>query len=100
MLDHYFSRLAADVACIWFAVWAIRKRYDVDEKLDRAAQTVRWCIVATSFGLVLVPGPEFKLVRIVAGVLLLAFLCWPNFAYHLRQLFKRSRALEDRRKSE
>jgi hypothetical protein len=90
MLGSYAGRLAADAVCIWLAVWAIRKKHGLDEKLDRNAQAVRWLIVVSSFGLALLRGPEFKLIRIFAGLLLLAFLCWPNFAYHLTGLFRRS----------
>lgn len=100
ILDNYISRLTADVACVWLGVWAVRKKYEVDEELDRAAQIIRWSVVAVSFAVMSVPGPEFKLARILAAVVLLAFLCWPNFAYQLRQMFKRPRSLENEKQNE
>jgi hypothetical protein len=35
------------------------------------------------------PKPEFWYVRVAGGFLGLAFLCWPNFAYHLTNVFRR-----------
>ena len=60
----------------------------IDYKLDRIARTVQWLIVL-GFGLALLPGPHFKDIRIIAGIIVVAFLAWPNFAYGLTELFKR-----------
>jgi hypothetical protein len=70
----YLSRLAAGAVSVWLFFWPIRRKSEVDFKLDRAGQLVRWSIV------------------IVGGVFLLAFLAWPNFAYHLVLQFRRSPA--------
>lgn len=84
----YAARLAADAACVWFAVWAIRKKYALDYPVEYTAKVVRWSLVVVSFVLALLRQPEFRPIRIFAGILLLAFLCWPNFAYRLVNLFR------------
>ena len=79
----YLTELAAGAVSIWFFFWPFRRKYDLDYKLDRTAQIVRWSIVIGGFVFALAPGPEFKIVRILAGIILAAFLAWPNFAFHL-----------------
>jgi len=71
---------------IWFAAWAIRYKADWDYKLSGEANAVRMAVVG--FGYLLaasLPGPAP--VRLVPGLLGISFLCWPNFAYHLTNLF-------------
>jgi hypothetical protein len=92
--DSYVGGLAANAVCIWFAFWAIRRKYELDYPLDIWAQVVRWSLVGLSFALTLPDGSQYKLLRILAGIALLAFLAWPNFAYHLVQLFRRSQTAE------
>jgi hypothetical protein len=89
----YMGGLAASAASVWLLFWAIRRTYEVDEKLDRRAQILRWSIIAAGFAATLPPGSTFKWVRIIGGFLGLAFLCWPNFAYHLRHLGRRNHTL-------
>jgi hypothetical protein len=86
----YLSALVAGAVSIWFFFWPYRRKYELDHKLDRTAKTVRWSIVVAGFGIALLPGPELKIVRIAAGIVLVAFLAWPNFAYHLAWLFRRT----------
>jgi hypothetical protein len=88
----YLSGLAGGAVGIWFFFWPLRRKYELDYNLDSAAQTVRWSIVLAGFGVALLPGPQFKTARIVAGIILVAFLAWPNFAYYLTLLFTRSPA--------
>jgi len=80
--------IAASVACIWFSVWAFRRRYEVDETLDRPMQVVRWVTVFAAWGLIQIPGPRWGMVRVIAGFVGLGFLCWPNFAFHTVRLFR------------
>jgi hypothetical protein len=79
----YLTELAAGAVSIWFFFWPFRRKYDLDYKLDSTAQVARWSIVLAGFVLALLPGPEFKVVRILAGIILAAFLAWPNLAYYL-----------------
>jgi hypothetical protein len=85
---------------VWFFFWPYRRKFELDYKLDRAGNIVRWSVVLAGFGVALLPGPRFGATRVVAGMVLLAFLAWPNFAYHLVRLFRRSEAdRSDRRRS-
>src|SRR6202035_1075722 len=63
---------------------------EADYPLDRSAQMVRWTAVVVGFAIgYYVPGQEFGgSVRIAGAFLALGFLCWPNFAYHLSNLFR------------
>jgi tryptophan-rich sensory protein len=81
--------LTSGAVSVWLFFWAYRRKYELDYKLDSTAQTMRWLIVVFGFTVALIPGPQFKIVRIIAGVLLLAFLAWPNFAHYLTQLLRR-----------
>jgi hypothetical protein len=79
---------------IWFLAWAIRYRYEVDEKLDGPAKAVRWGVVAVGYLIGSVPGSKLGWVRLVAGFTGLLFLCWPNFAYRLRNAFRTETSAE------
>jgi hypothetical protein len=86
----FYGSYSAKIACIWLSVWAIRRKAEVDYPLDRSARIVRWGIVAVGFAVgYYVPGPDLWYLRVAGGFLALAFLCWPNFAYHLTNLFRR-----------
>ncbi len=87
----FYGSYAAKITCIWLSVWAIRKKAEADYPLDRSARIVRWTTVTVGFAIgYYVPRPEFWFVCVAGGFLGLAFLCWPNFAYHLTNLFRRS----------
>ena len=77
--------------CIWLVVWSIRRRGDMDEKLDRTAKAFRWAVVGAGWILAAVPGGRLGPPRAVAGVLGLAFLCWPNLAYHFVNFLRREK---------
>jgi hypothetical protein len=83
--------LAESVACIWLSVWGFRRYYEVDEKLDRSMQLVRWLIVFAAWGLIQVRGPQWGTLRVIAGLIGLGFLCWPNFAFYTVRLFRHGR---------
>lgn len=83
------SVLAQAGISLWFVVWAIRRKGEMDEKLDRPSKVVRWVIVYSGWILMSIPGRFFWLPRAIAGALSLAFLCWPNFAYHLTKSVRR-----------
>lgn len=72
-------------AGIWFASWALRHRAGWDYKLSGVAEATRWATVLVSYLLaVLLPTPA---TRLISGFVGLAFLCWPNFAYYLTNLY-------------
>ncbi len=88
----FYASYSAKIACIWLSVWAIRRRVEADYPLDRSARIVRWTVVAVGFAIgYYVPGLEIGgYVRVAGLVLGLGFLCWPNFAHHLTNLFRRN----------
>jgi hypothetical protein len=92
--------LSAQIVCIWFAVWAFRKRYEVDETLDATMKIVRWSVVVLGFALVDVLGQRWAVLRVASGFTALGFLCWPNFAFYsvrlVRSIAGRHRANENR----
>jgi hypothetical protein len=86
----FYGSYSAKIACIWFSVWAIRKKADADYPLGRPARVVRWIAVVVGFAVgYYAPKPEFWYVRVAGGFFGLAFLYWPNFAFHLTNIFKR-----------
>jgi hypothetical protein len=74
---------------IWFLFWGYRRSLELDVKLDRTMRAVRWSIVVVGFAAALLQGPGFRVTRIVGGVVLVAFLCWPNLAYHIVGVWRR-----------
>jgi hypothetical protein len=79
---------AAAVACIYFAAWRFRQKYEVDYLLDGFGRIVRWAVVAIGFAVANIPGPNTGLVRLCGFNIGLLFLCWPNCAYHLRNFIR------------
>jgi hypothetical protein len=85
----FYGSFSAKIACIWLSVWAIRRKAEVDYPLDNLSRSVRWSAVLAGFAVgYYVPGPGLGWVRVAGGFLGLGFLCWPNFAYHLTNLFR------------
>jgi hypothetical protein len=86
----FYASYSAKIACLWLSVWAIRRKSEADYPLDGSAQLVRWTAVVVGFAIgYYVPGQEFGgYVRVAGAFLALGFLCWPNFAYHLSNLFR------------
>src|SRR5215470_6449101 len=77
----------ASVIGIWVSVWAIRRKSDVDYRLDSTEKTIRWSIAFIGLSVTRLPGSSLGYVRLAGLLLGMAFLCWPNFAHHLARLF-------------
>lgn len=83
--------LITRAAGIWFVVWAIRSKGGLDYRLDGLGHIIRWSTVLIAFSLVFVfsrlamTGP-----RLIALCIGMAFLVWPNLAYHLSGQASRS----------
>ena len=76
--------LLVRASSIWFIVWAIRRKGDFDLELGAKEQVARWCIVLASFALAVTFKQSGQTIpRLVALGIGMAFLCWPNLAYHL-----------------
>lgn len=85
-------RMLSMVICIWLSVWAIRKRAEIDNPLDKTSMLFRWAVVLVGFTCAAVPGERFAVFRIVGGFTALAFLCWPDFAYRVTRQERRDKA--------
>jgi hypothetical protein len=72
----------------WLSVWAIRNRWQLDYNLSVRARSVRWGFIAACYSAASTPGANFAVFRVCAAYTALGFLCWPNFAYHLTNLFE------------
>ena len=87
----FYASLSVQICCIWFAVWGVRTRSEVDEPMDGSARIVRWSVVALGLTLgYFPPGSELKWLRVSGGALGMVFLCWPNFAVALARRFHRN----------
>ena len=89
--DGNVVRLVAGAASVWFVFWAVRSRHQLDYPLDRTAKLVRWAVVVLSALLAQIPQLAFPQLRTALAFVFLAFLCWPNFAYHLTRFARRAR---------
>lgn len=67
----------------WFFFWVVRRQGEFDYPLEPKTKVLRWCVIAAAIACTRVHGPEFKALRLAAALVGLAFLCWPNFAYHI-----------------
>jgi hypothetical protein len=74
---------------IWAAVWGFRYWSGVDEPLDRVEKRIRWTMVGIAFLLIHSSSPTLAVFRLVSGFVGVAFLAWPNCAYHLAGLLRR-----------
>ena len=80
----FYSALSAKIVCIWLSLWAIRRKSEVDYPLSPSARWIRWLVVLLGFSVAYFA--PLRSVRLVSGFAALAFLCWPNCAYHAARL--------------
>jgi hypothetical protein len=92
---NYFSQLTTGVVSVWFVCWALRKRYELDVKLTRSEQKVRWLVAASSLALTFVPGEHLAAIRIIGFAIGTWFIAWPNVAHSLVSRFLRSSAADE-----
>jgi hypothetical protein len=85
----FYGALSAKIAGVWLSVWLIRRKGEFDYPLDGTARIVRWVAVGVFFLIGYVRGAQLGYVRLASAALGLGFLCWPNFAYRLTNLFRR-----------
>jgi hypothetical protein len=88
------------IANIWFCVWAIRHKGQLDYELDPTAKWIRWIVVAMFLGTPIFRPELFgarPTLRVCIGMVGLLFLVWPNFAYHSTRCLRAMRLI---RKSE
>jgi uncharacterized membrane protein YcfT len=82
----YLSQLSGGAASAWFVAWVIRRRGEFDVRLTKLEQFVRWMVVAVCVPLTLLPGARLAILRLLAGLVGIAFVAWPNLAHHLAVL--------------
>jgi hypothetical protein len=82
----YLAGLLVNAIMLWFAFFAIRRKYELDYVLDRTATIVRWTVIVIGLGITLLPGKQIGLIRLFGAALFVTFLAWPNFAYHHARL--------------
>jgi hypothetical protein len=85
-LSSHLGYLSEKSAGIWLSVWALRYKAGWDYRLSGTGKAVRWGVVGLGY-LLAAASPEpgaFRTVALLAG---LCFLCWPNFAYRLTNMF-------------
>ena len=82
----------ASLGSVWFCSWAIRRGGEFDYPLDFAAKVVRWALVIVLLGSAEY-FPGLSTYRLTLGLGGIAFLAWPNFAYHLTRLLRWCRLL-------
>jgi hypothetical protein len=73
---------------LWLSMWAIRYSAGVDYKLNAKARAIRWMLVVSCFALTSLPGANMGWFRVSSYLVGLAFLCWPNLAYHVSKRFE------------
>jgi len=73
---------------LWLSVWAMRYKAGIDYKLSVQATAIRWTVVVACFALTSVPGTNLGWFRVFSYFVGLGFLCWPNLAYRLGNLFE------------
>lgn len=71
---------------IWFVSWAWRRKSGDTERLDSAAQVLRWIAVAMAYAITFVPGADLAWLRVTFLLVGLAFIAWPNLACAVRGL--------------
>ena len=86
----------AAICNIWFVVWAIRHKGELDYDLDPAAKWIRWIVVAIFLGTPIFRPELFgarATLRLCVGMVGLLFLAWPNSAYHMTRLLRALRLI-------
>jgi hypothetical protein len=83
----FFTHLVSGAVSVWFIVWGLRRRFDLDLKLSRAERKIRWMMVGLGAVVALIPGPSFGYFRLLFGVAGVSFFVWPNLGHHAMRLF-------------
>lgn len=91
LLDRGLAALAS-LGSVWVCSWAIRRAGEFDYPLDFTAKLVRWALVIVLLGSAEY-FPGLSTYRLALGSAGIAFLAWPNFAYHLTRLLRWCRLL-------
>ena len=88
------AEFTSSVACIWLASWGFRRRYETDQPLGSTGQAVRWLFVVGGLSLGFLHGANLGALRVAGLVVGMAFLCWPNLAFHTARVFRRKNEMD------
>ncbi len=95
-MDEFLRQLEANLAYLaqpaiglWLGIWSLRRRLESDYKLSRTARWIRWTIVLVCWIVASIPLKRIGPIRALGLVIGLAFLWWPNFAFHFLRLVHR-----------
>ena len=83
-IDPYAATVLKTSLVLWFAVWVIRYKGELDYKLNSDANFLRWAIVVLAHSVVILGANWLKYpgIRVSVWDIGAAFLAWPNLAYH------------------
>jgi hypothetical protein len=74
------EQFASTCIGIRFITWGMERKFELGEQPKPRARTIRWSIVLGSLLLGYVPGEKLWALRVLAGIVGVAFACWPNFS--------------------
>jgi hypothetical protein len=86
------SDAAQAMVSVWFLIWALRRKGELDYEFDAPTKRVRWLMVAAGW-VILLAGARMrsKSYAWLGFIVATGFLAWPNFAYHVTRLLRRLR---------
>jgi hypothetical protein len=89
-ISAYAATVIKTSLILWFALWAIRYRGELDRELSRGAKLLRWAVVVLAHTVVIVASSwlKYPAVRVSVWGVGAAFLAWPNLAYHVFNMLK------------
>lgn len=85
----YLSSVFSGMVAVWFTFWPYRRKFELDIKLDRTEQILRWSVIAIGFVAMSFRSPQYKWLRITALIVASAFFAWPNYGHHFATLLRR-----------
>jgi hypothetical protein len=85
----FLKGLATSAVSVWFTAWVIRSSFDLDLKLTRTEQIVRWLVIGVCIAPTLLRGPRYAYVRLIFGIVGVSFFAWPNLGHHVTSVFSR-----------
>jgi hypothetical protein len=85
------SEFTSSVVCIWLVSWAFRRKYETDSPLDGTGQFLRWSFVVGGLSTGFLRGGNLGGLRVAGLVVGMAFLCWPNLAFHMVEILHKVR---------
>jgi hypothetical protein len=83
----YIEACASEAICIWFTAWILRRKYELDETMDRPAWAARLGLIALGIVSLCFRSPSFEYGRLFFAGLAVVVLAWPNLAWRISRVF-------------